>query len=129
MKRSRQVTLLCLTTIVAGFMVGCPAKPNHLRQRHNPDGSLMYDTDGNPIYEDDDRQHYTYYGGHYYPWYTRGNGYSSIPGSGISAPDVSGGVSSESVASRGGFGAAGEAHGGGVGAEGGAHGGGFGGGE
>jgi hypothetical protein len=90
----------------------------------------MYDSAGNPIYEDDDQQHYTYYGGHYYPWYTRTNGYSSIPGSGISAPDVSGGESSESVASRGGFGATGEAHGsGGSGASGEGHGGGSTGGE
>ncbi len=116
MKRSQHVTLLCLTTIVAGFLAGCGEEHvNHLRQKRDLNGVLVYDRDGNPIYEDDDRQHYTFYHGSYYPWYTRANGYSTIPGSGVVAPNIGGGVSSESISrstavSRGGFGETGAAH-------------------
>jgi hypothetical protein len=132
MKRSQQITLLCVSTIISGFLGGCSDHHQHLRQRHLANGELMYDQDGNPIYEDDDKQSYTYSGGSYYPWYTRANGYSTIPGSGVAAPDVSGGVSEESAAghgsdvSRGGFGETGEAH---SSSAGGAHGGGGGEGE
>lgn len=121
MKRSKQITLLCLTTIVAGFLAGCgDHHANHLRQKRYPNGDPVYDKDSNPIFEDDDQQHYTFYHGSYYPWYTRANGYSSIPGSGVAAPNIGGGVSSESIVrsapiSRGGFGETGIAHSGGFG--------------
>jgi hypothetical protein len=125
LKRSKQITLLCLTTIIAGFLAGCgEERINHLRKKRYPTGAVMRDKDGNPLYEDDDGQNYTYYGGQYYPWYTRANGYSTIPGSGVTAPSVGGGVSGESISrsgssastSRGGFGNAGvAAHAGGSG--------------
>lgn len=114
MKRSKQITLLCLTTIIAGLVAGCSEqKPNSLRQKRTPTGALAYDKDGNPLYEDDDKQQYTYRGGSYYPWYTRQNGYATIPGSGIAAPNNNAGVSSDSIVrtgSRGGFGSSGHSH-------------------
>lgn len=114
MKRSKQITLLCLTTIIAGFVAGCSdQKPNNLRQKRTADGALAYDKDGNPIWEDDQRQQYSYHGGMFFPWYTRANGYATIPGSGVAAPESNAGMTKDSIvrtASRGGFGSSGHSH-------------------
>lgn len=112
MKRSKKIVLLF---VAAGVMSGCSdeTKPNALRQRRDAQGQLVYDSNGNPVYEDDEGQHYSHVGGHFYPFFVRSAGYSTIPGTGIAAPATSTPLTPESITSRrvpvarGGFGSTG----------------------
>lgn len=112
MKRSQAIALVLIT---AGALTGCGEKPrsNGLRPRLDAQGQVMKDSQGNPMYEDDEGQHYSYHGGSYYPFFTRMNGFSTIPGTGIAAPASASGVPASTITSRqvrvtrGGFGSAG----------------------
>jgi hypothetical protein len=114
MKRSKTIFLLF---VAAGVLSGCGEKtrPNGLRTRTDAKGQILRDAQGNPIYEDDQGQHYSHAGGYFYPFFTRTNGFSTIPGSGIAAPGSSTPVSSRDITSRsvpvsrGGFGSTGSA--------------------
>lgn len=114
MKRSKTIFLLF---VAAGVLTGCGEKtrPNGMRVRTDAQGHAMRDDQGNPIYEDEQGQHYSHMGGYFYPFFTRASGYSAIPGSGIAAPATSTGVPASEIvsrrvpASRGGFGGAGAA--------------------
>jgi len=118
MKRSKTIFLLF---VAAGVLSSCGEKtrPNGLRMRTDAQGEIVYDTQGNPVYEDDAGQHYSYMGGHFYPFFTRMNGYPTIPGTGITAPSSVGPVTATEIksrsvpVSRGGFGGAGNSRSGG----------------
>ncbi|HYF35273.1 MAG TPA: hypothetical protein VD994_08305 [Prosthecobacter sp.] len=112
MKRSKTILLLF---VAAGVLSGCKeeTKPNGLRYRRDAQGQVMRDAQGNPLYEDDEGQNYTYSGGHFFPIFTMANGFRTIPGTGITAPASAGAMSSSDITSRrvpvsrGGFGGSG----------------------
>jgi uncharacterized protein YgiB involved in biofilm formation len=114
MKRSKTIVLMF---VAAGVLSACKqeTKPNGLRHRRDAQGQVMHDAQGNPLYEDEEGQYYSYMGGHYYPFFTRANGFNTIPSTGITAPATSTGVSAGDITSRrvpvarGGFGGAGSA--------------------